>query len=235
MEQGDLEAASRWAQERGLDADPAAASAEREGPASRDLREAEMLLLARIRLGRGDVGGALLALEPLLASAEAQGRIRRLIEILNVRALALRARGDVDGALRSLHRALSLAAPEGFARVFLDEARPMAALLYEAAKRGLEPVYAGRLLAAFAAEGSNSPPPRPTGDRIVEPLSARELEVLRLLAAGHSNAEIARRLVITLSTVKGHTASIYGKLAVNSRTRAVAEARELGILSDPRA
>jgi LuxR family transcriptional regulator, maltose regulon positive regulatory protein len=122
----------------------------------------------------------------------------------------------------------------------------MTRLLYLAIQRGIEPEYAGRLLAAVQAKEIHAQQPskasqaredffpissEKAGAGLVEPLSDRELEVLQWLAAGLSNPEIGARLVISLSTVKGHTANIYSKLGVNSRTQAVAKARELGILA----
>ena len=108
----------------------------------------------------------------------------------------------------------------------------MAQLLYEAAARGIAPEYVGRLLAAFP-ESEFEPPsevPKPQAG-LVEPLSAREIEVLQLVAEGLSNREIAQRLFISPATVKVHNRNIYGKLGVNSRTQAIARARTLGILT----
>lgn len=107
----------------------------------------------------------------------------------------------------------------------------MAKLLYEAAARGIAPGYAGRLLAAFPEEADAAAPGRMAAG-MVEPLSERELEVLALIAEGLSNREIAGQLVVSLSTVKGHTSNIYGKLAVHSRTQAIGKARMMGILPD---
>ena len=135
--------------------------------------------------------------------------------------------------------------------MFVDEGPPMARLLYEAAARGIAAEYAGRLLAAFdlvtkderqktklpalsKAEGpalsKAEGPALSKAEGLVEPLSERELEVLGLIAEGLSNREIAARLLISLSTVKGHTANIYGKLCVHSRIQALARARDLGLL-----
>ena len=136
--------------------------------------------------------------------------------------------GDTDQALDTLSRALALAQPEGYVRMFVDEGAPMARLLYEAASRGITPEYAGRLLAAFPDVDAVQPKPSPT--EMVEPLSARELEVLGLIAEGHSNQEIAAKLYLSLNTVKVHSSNIYGKLGVNSRTQAVAKAKTLDIL-----
>jgi LuxR family maltose regulon positive regulatory protein len=143
----------------------------------------------------------------------------------------MQAQGEIAPALDSLARALSLAEPEGYARVFLDEGAPMASLLYQAVERGIAPEYAGRLLAAFgdlAEERKFRTTEEP--ELLIEPLSGREVEILQLIAAGLSNREIAQELSITLGTVKVHTSNIYGKLAVGSRTQAVAKARALGIL-----
>ena len=117
-------------------------------------------------------------------------------------------------------------------RIFVDEGQPMVRLLHEAAAHGVAPKYVARLLAAFPE--SESPvhyaPGPAEQSRIVEPLSERELEVLRLLAAGLSNPEIARRLYVAVSTVRSHTKSIYGKLGAHGREEAVQRARELGLL-----
>jgi LuxR family maltose regulon positive regulatory protein len=109
----------------------------------------------------------------------------------------------------------------------------MARLLYEAARHGIAPGYAGRLLALFP-EGASAPPDRtrthePKAE-LIEPLSEREVQVLKLIAEGFSNREIASKLVLSLNTIKVHTSNIYGKLGVNSRTQAIARARGLGLL-----
>ncbi|MBN1886554.1 MAG: hypothetical protein JW850_01135 [Thermoflexales bacterium] len=129
----------------------------------------------------------------------------------------------------ALERALALAEPQGYVRTFVDEGPSMARLLYQAAGRGA-PEYTGRLLAAFGQPSGEQPGLAAKQRGLVEPLSERELDVLRLIAEGLSNRDIAARLVISLSTVKGHTSQIYGKLAVHNRTQALAKARGLGIL-----
>jgi LuxR family maltose regulon positive regulatory protein len=159
------------------------------------------------------------------------------IEILSLQALALQARGDLTAALAALTSALALAAPEGYIRLFVDEGAPMAALLREAHARGIIPVYVAQLLAAFSrTEGrglrteSIHSVLSPQSSALVEPLSERELEVLRLIADGHSNQSIADRLIIAVGTVKKHINNIYGKLDVQSRTQALARARALHLL-----
>jgi LuxR family maltose regulon positive regulatory protein len=133
----------------------------------------------------------------------------------------------------ALALALTLAEPGGFIRAFVDEGPPMARLLYKALTRGIAPYYARRLLAAFpVAEPEQADPSKTQAPKseLIEPLSARELKVLQLIAAGLTNQEIPARLFLSLNTVKVHTRNIYGKLGVNSRTQAVARARALGVL-----
>ena len=127
-------------------------------------------------------------------------------------------------ALVPLERALTLAEPEGYVRVFVDEGPPMAALLQAAAKRGIAPGYVQRLLAQFGTAHGRT---RTPGRRLIEPLSERELEVLRLLATDLDGPEIASQLMVSLNTMRTHTKSIYTKLGVNSRRAAVHRAEEL--------
>jgi LuxR family maltose regulon positive regulatory protein len=163
---------------------------------------------------------------------ESRGWADERLNVLLLQALALQAQGDQDQAVQVLCAALALAEPGGFIRLFVDEGRPMAHLLAAAAAQGRMPDYLGMLRAVFDAEAqqhkspSSLSPARP----LIEPLSPRELEVLRLIARGLSNQEISERLVVAVSTVKGHNLKIFGKLQVERRTEAVARARELGLL-----
>ena len=141
--------------------------------------------------------------------------------------MAFQAQGDTVQALGALEQALTLAEPEGYVRTFIDEGEPMAKLLRRALSEGIAPSYVSRLLAAF---GETAEPRSTVAQPLVEPLSERELEVLRLIAAGLSNAEIAEELFIAVSTVKSHINHIYGKLGATNRIQAVAQAQELGLL-----
>jgi LuxR family maltose regulon positive regulatory protein len=152
--------------------------------------------------------------------------------VLVLQALALRAVGRKDQALRCLGEALALGEPGGFVRTFVDEGLPMAQLLSEAGTSGLSPDYVARLLAALASDQikRRGAALHPAAQRPAEPLSQRELEVLRLLAQGLSNGEIGERLFLALSTVKGHNQRIFEKLQVQRRTEAIARARDWGLL-----
>ena len=138
--------------------------------------------------------------------------------------------GEVPIALAVLADTLRLAEPEGYVRIFVDEGQPMAEMLYKAASHAISPEYCGRLLSALAKDEDEPQSPQTPAQEFIEPLSARELDVLWLIAAGLSNSEIAARLYISLNTAKGHTRRIYAKLSVNSRTQAVARAGALGLL-----
>jgi LuxR family maltose regulon positive regulatory protein len=202
------------------------------------LREFEDLTLARVLLAEHKPDESLALLDPMLAQAQHAGRLGSVIQIQASRAVALLALGDRDQALAALESALTMARPEGYVRSFVDHGEPMRALLKRAASRGMAPAYVARLLAAYdwpsevwaQHPAAHLAPRTPVDQPLVEPLSAREMEVLHLLAKGRSNKEIAQTLYISLPTVKSHTRSIYGKLGVHSRKEAVARARGLGIL-----
>lgn len=191
------------------------------------------LLIARFKQERSD-GSILQAidlLERLLDSAHEGGRTGSEIETLVLLALAHEARGDVARALVPLRRALALAEPEGYVRVFVDEGMPMRDLLRHANGSGIATASTKRLLSAFDAPVARIPAPVPTSAAaLAEPLTPREVEVLRLIAAGLRNEEIAGQLFVGLSTVKRHIANAYGKLQVTHRTEAVARANELKLL-----
>jgi LuxR family maltose regulon positive regulatory protein len=217
LAQGNLEAAIRWAEESGITiADEFSY-----------LREAEYFSLGRVYLASSKYDQVLELSQWLQNAAEVTGRTGSLIETLVLRALALQAKNDFSLALVSLERALVLAQPEGYIRVFINEGVLMAELLRRAGTQGIEAQFVAKLLSKFdqIAQG-----PTAAVQPLIEPLSQRELEVLQLLANGLSNSKIADKLVITIGTVKAHTASIYRKLNVNSRTQAAARARELELL-----
>jgi LuxR family maltose regulon positive regulatory protein len=188
------------------------------------------LTLGRVLIVKGDVSSrerALALLDPLLQAAEGEGRVGVLIEALALRALADWGSGERAGALTSLERALRLAEPEGYVRRFADLGLPMDRLLQEARSRAVLPEYVAALLAA----GGAGLLPAAGETALPEPLSPRELEVLRLIAAGLTNREIAEKLFLSPETVKKHSASIYAKLGVGHRTEAVARARSLDLLA----
>ena len=231
---GQVAEAARWSQERGLGVD-----SELSYP-----REREYLVLVRVLLAQQAPRQALRLLERLCADAAAQGRTGSLVEIQALQALALDAGGDPTGALDALAQALALGAPEGYLRVFVDEGAPMAALLgtlvtspakaQALAAAPLPRAHLDRLVQAFERQGLPVlSRPRPGGAMapgLVEPLSARELEVLGLVAEGKSNQAIATELVISLDTVKRHVSHLFNKLGVTNRTQAVTRARELRLL-----
>ena len=225
--QGRVTEALEWARERGLSVE--------DDPDY--LHEFEHITLVQVLIVRyeservaGAVDDAVGLLERLLHAAEEGGRIGSVIEILALQACALQAQGSTTSALAPLERALSLAASEGYVRVFVDEGPPMARLLTEAISRGVAPDCARRLLAAFPSAGPRHAGPSGASSEGAELLSEREREVLRHIAAGLTNREIAARLFLSVYTVKAHARSIYDKLDAHSRTQAVAKARELGVL-----
>jgi LuxR family transcriptional regulator, maltose regulon positive regulatory protein len=169
----------------------------------------------------------------LQALYEARHDTLRLIELLALQALAHRGQGDTEAALATLERALALAAPGGLIRTFVDLGPPLAALLVELARRTERREYASRLLPAFSDDRRPVVPATSSREGafpLFEPLTDREVDVLRLLAARYTNKAIAARLHISRHTVTTHTVSIYQKLQVTGRRDAARRARDLGLL-----
>jgi LuxR family maltose regulon positive regulatory protein len=230
---GDAARAARWVDERGL-----SVTDEPGYP-----RESEYLVLVRVLLAQRKPDQALTLLAWLHALAQAQGRSGSVVEVQALQALALEASGDRAAALSALAESLAIAAPEGYVRVFVDEGAPMARLLGKlaAADRGghgapyaaVPQQYLDRLVRAFQLGGPHQLSPTTSetvGHAGLVELSDRELQVLRLLAEGKSNQQIADELVVVVDTVKKHVGHILDKLGAANRTQAVARARSLGLL-----
>jgi LuxR family maltose regulon positive regulatory protein len=221
LRQGRLGDATDWARTKGLSV----------GDELTYVGEFDHITLARVLLERSDsVGGdsprdARALLARLLDAAEEGGRWRSVIEILVLQAVAHRIAGDADGALASMTRALALAEPEGYVRLFVDELPSIAPLLEAAAKQGTTRRYARLLVYASGRTRATAG----VGRALVEPLSEREVEVLRLLGTDLDGPGIANELVVSLSTIRSHTKSIYAKLGVNSRRAAVRRGEELDL------
>ena len=198
------------------------------------------LIRARVLLAQGDPSAALAVLRPLRQQMEAKGLADERFKAMILQAVALRANGEEDKAVQLLGEALALAEPGGFIRIFVDEGEPMRLLILdfrlsiEKQPRGQDHEllgYVDKLLAAF--EQPAAMPQSQIANRksqMLEPLSQRELEILKLITQGLSNREIGERLFLALDTVKGHNRRIFDKLQVQSRTEAIARARELGLL-----
>jgi LuxR family maltose regulon positive regulatory protein len=234
---GEIAEAMRWAEGCGLvpdeDGELAPEAEETSDHVRAHLRKYESLLVARLLLIQGRPQEALDHLISLLVQAQELIRTDLVVEVQILQALAHQALGDQTQALASLAEALSLAEPAGYRRVFLDEGEPMSRLLRQAASHGIAPAYVADLLTALV---EHPPAEAVTGHArselqpLIDPISARELEVLRLLETGLSNPEIAERLFVAVSTVRSHCKSIYGKLNVHSRWDAVQRAQELGLI-----
>ncbi|MCA0350660.1 MAG: LuxR C-terminal-related transcriptional regulator [Chloroflexi bacterium] len=225
LAQGDLAAAIRWAQayQRQANAFP-----------QFNLYDVEDLTLARVLIAQGQVSQACALLDLLLPACQTAGRLPSVIEVYLLQALALAANNDWAAASNQLLQALRLAEPEGYIRLFVDEGTLLADLLVriEPQVQGTLRQYIQRLLVACGLSITSEPYIFGANlGSFIEPLSERELEVIRLLAAGFSNQAIAYQLVVTLNTIKTHLKNIYGKLAVSSRTQAIARARSLNLIS----
>jgi LuxR family maltose regulon positive regulatory protein len=244
IQQGDPNAVIHWAEERGLEGRIKAGELE-EGSRTLPFLYAalEYLAYAEARIAQGQPDEALAVLDPLLPVTETGGWTMFAIETLALQSLAFQVLGDTPGAMGRLEQALSLAEAEGFVRIFVDKGAPMAALLKQileaqrngsqAPSRGVAPDYVRQLLDAFG-QGEGTPTeasfPPPTPPALVEPLSKREMEVLRLLATDLTSPQMAEELVLSVHTVRSHIKSIYAKLDVHSRYEAITRATELNLL-----
>jgi LuxR family transcriptional regulator, maltose regulon positive regulatory protein len=239
LAQGNLSQAEKWCEEAGINVD--------DEPTYE--RETDYILLARLRMAQNRASEAVGLLDRLLVADQEAGRTGNAIFVLALQALVHWRLDNVEQAVSTLGRLLVLAEPEEYRRVFIDEGPPMQGLLttwisFTARQRGAKrtdgsATYVRNLLAAFlAAEVHPNSNSEDIGREkrglsqspLLEPLTTREQDVLELLAAGFSNAEIAARLIVTVGTVKTHIKSIYGKLGAHSRTQAIAHARELHLL-----
>jgi LuxR family transcriptional regulator, maltose regulon positive regulatory protein len=235
LTQGAFDAVAEWAERYALSQDGEPSFA----------RERHYLVLVRLLIAQGTPERCLGLLARLESLAEAQGRGGSLIELTILHALALAAVGDDASAVEKLTRALAAAGPEGYIRVFVDEGPSMLVLLDRLAdqlrgnlgtRAGVSAEYVARLRDSCGPAPREASPsnrrPTVTGPvrGLVDPLSDREMDVLRLLADGKSNQEIADALVVALDTVKKHVSHILGKLQATSRTQAVARARQIALL-----
>jgi LuxR family maltose regulon positive regulatory protein len=220
---GDVAGANAWADRHDLDPDDELSY----------LREYEHLTLARLLLARRSPA-ALTLLARLGAAAVSGDRLGTVVETEALRAAALDPAGDAEAADAALQRALEIGEPEGWVRVFVDAGPGLLGPLRRVAGRRRESAYVRTLLAACTSPGPSdeTPAPSPVGSSaLVDPLSDRELDVLRLLASELDGPGIARELVVSLNTVRTHTKHIYTKLDVNNRRQAISRAHQLGLLS----
>jgi LuxR family maltose regulon positive regulatory protein len=224
IRQGRLREALAWRRSRGLSTDDDLSY----------LQEFEHITLARLIVAQYShdrvdetIREAQTFLSRLLEAAEAGNRLGSVIELLIIQALAYQVQGDLSQASEILQRALTLAEPQGYIRIFVDEGEPMMALLQEAAKSGIVPQYVRELQTSFENYVNKIPP---TTQALIDPLSERELDVLRMLRSELSGPEIANHLAISLNTLRTHTKNIYTKLGINNRRSAVRRAEELDLL-----
>jgi LuxR family maltose regulon positive regulatory protein len=187
---------------------------------------------ARVYLAQGDPSAALAVLEPLRQQMEAKGWADELLKVMVLDVIALQAHGEEDRAEQLLRDALALAEPGGFVRIFVDEGEAMRLLIEKQSRNRDHPLssYVGRLLAAFAQPVA---PPKSANlhqkSDLIEPLSERELEVLKLLRSELSGPEIAQQLIVSYNTLRTHMKNIFNKLGVNNRRAAINRAEELDL------
>jgi LuxR family maltose regulon positive regulatory protein len=229
---GDLAAAAAWAREHGVSHDDDLSY----------LREYEHVTLARVLLAEHRATSSSSALrtaadllDRLLTAADAGSRAGTVLEVQVLRTLALREAGEPDLARAALEHAVDLAEPDGWVRCFVDAGPPVAEAVAELAAERPTSAFVRRLREAVAPPDAVDPDSARShggpGETLLDPLSDRELEVLRLLRSDLDGPAIARELVVSLNTVRTHTKHIYTKLGVNNRRSAITKGHQLGLLS----
>jgi LuxR family maltose regulon positive regulatory protein len=224
ISQGSLERASHLIQKTGIDVESSVGESE-----IPYLLEPMYFVLSRLYLAQRKYDHALALSQRLLHQAEAGSRIGRVIESLILQALAYHAQNDKAHALSVLDQAIMLAQPEGYVRIFLDEGDPLIKLLYSAKVHHVGGSYLSELLYHV---GTDSNQAMPSTQLLIEPLTKRELELLKLIEQGYTNQDIADRLVISIPTVKRHITNIYSKLGAKNRTQAISIGKELHLLAN---
>jgi LuxR family maltose regulon positive regulatory protein len=213
-DRGDIEAAFDWA-------------GHYRGPINDVVYPGVPQALAHVWLVQQEPDKALPLIDHALQSAQAVGRQGNAVHLLALKAVVQHAQGNPEQALATLGQALELAEPEGYVRAFVDERAPMARLLRRLLTRWPASEYVRQLLDEL---GEPALVEKPSAAPLIERLSEREVQVLRLIADGATNREIADELVLTVNTVKRHISNIFGKLEVSNRTQAIARARQLDLL-----
>lgn len=223
LAQGKIEETSQWLTEQGMEVT---------GNPDR-FNEREYLTLVRFLIAKGHPSDTLDLLERVYTNANDRGDISRAIEILNLKALAMQAAGNTQQALNALEQSLNLAEPRSFLYTYINEGPSMERLLHDALSRNVSREFVQKLLNYFPVEHPEVNRQQKMishGSELIEPLTDRELDVLRLIAAGLSRQEIASKLFVSVNTIKTHARNIYQKLGINSQMQAVSKARNLGLL-----
>ena len=195
-----------------------------------------MIIKASLLLAQGKYADVLTELENLVYEHEQKGVNWYLLNLLPLQALALQALGREEDAMKVIDHCLSLAEPEGYVRIFVERGAPMQSLLQLASRQGIRTEYINKLLPAFKSRGLSKKPvitktqPIEQGTALIEPLSERELQVLRLLQSAMTSEEISRELLISVNTARTHIRNVYGKLAVHGRIEAIQKAKELKLI-----
>jgi LuxR family transcriptional regulator, maltose regulon positive regulatory protein len=220
---GKLDEAEEYLRKRGV----------RTGSKIRYSYQREYISLAALLIKKGEYKSAGVLLDNISEWAEATKQYRTIICAQTLYSLMFAAQKETQKALRSLANAMELAEPDGYLLTILELGEEIAPLLYQAIQKGIQPVYASRLLEGLK-ETLNNPLAKPQvqkGEPIIyTSLRTREIEVLKLVADGHTNKEIAQELHISLRTVKFHMTNILTKLGVENRMQAVSKAKILGII-----
>ena len=235
LETGNFPQVFQWLQNRGLLEKPITErinEIEKYG-ALNEFFITENQILIRYSIAQKKPEKAIEIIDPILDYVQKKGNKRRLIELVVLKSIAQNQQKKHMPALKTLEVAFSFAEPEGYQRVFIDEGKEISSLLNLAINHQINPDFSRKLLSIITKEQTSSKPSSDqSSDHLIDPLSEREIDVLSLMAQGFSNSEIANRLFITVSTVKGHSTNIFGKLGAKNRTQAISIGRSIGIVSD---